>query len=232
MTNTPILGIVEVASNQNQIEVTINDGFVAIENATQANLAVSLASGNAATLSNAQFRGSFMFNCSGQTGPATLTVPLITRVFAVNNLDASSQITVGGATGATAVVPVSTTAILICDGTNVLPVTSVGTGSSTPVALTDAATIAVDFNRGKNFKVTLGGNRTLGNPSNIVAGKAGQIVITQDATGSRTLAFGSNWKFPSGVAPVLTTTAGAIDVISYYVADSTHILVSTGLNFA
>jgi hypothetical protein len=40
-----------------------------------------------------------------------------------------------------------------------------------------------------NFSVTLGGNRTLANPSNQTAGQSGTIVMTQDGTGSRTLAF-------------------------------------------
>ncbi len=54
-------------------------------------------------------------------------------------------------------------------------------------ALTDASTIAVDMSVGNNFSVTLGGNRTLGNPTNLTAGQSGVIFITQDGTGSRTL---------------------------------------------
>lgn len=91
------------------------------------------------------------------------------------------------------------------------------------VALTDGATITPDFAAGNNFSVTLGGNRTLANPSNLTAGQSGTIVITQDGTGSRTLAYGSNWKFPGGTAPTLTTTASAVDVIAYYVESATRI---------
>ena len=90
-------------------------------------------------------------------------------------------------------------------------------------ALTDGATITPDFADSNNFSVTLGGNRTLANPSNLTAGQAGTIVITQDGTGSRTLAYGSNWKFPGGTAPTLTTTASAVDVIAYYVESATRI---------
>lgn len=92
------------------------------------------------------------------------------------------------------------------------------------VALTDAATIAVDMSTFLNASVTLGGNRTLGNPSNTKNGQSGLIYITQDGTGSRTLAYASNWKFSRGTAPTLTTTAGAIDVISYQVKSSTFIM--------
>jgi len=90
-------------------------------------------------------------------------------------------------------------------------------------ALTDGATITPDFAVANNFSVTLGGARTLANPTNQTAGQAGTIVITQDGSGGRTLAYGSNWKFTSGSAPSLTTTAGAVDVLSYYVESASRI---------
>ena len=90
-------------------------------------------------------------------------------------------------------------------------------------ALTDGATITPDFAAANNFSVTLGGNRTLANPTNLTAGQSGVIVITQDGTGGRTLAFGSNWKFAAGTAPTLTTTAAAVDVLAYYVESSSRI---------
>lgn len=93
----------------------------------------------------------------------------------------------------------------------------------TVVALTDASSIATDLSLGNNFSVTLGGSRTLANPTNITAGQSGVIVITQDGTGSRTLAYGSNWKFPAGTAPTLTTTANAVDVLCYYVESASRI---------
>lgn len=89
--------------------------------------------------------------------------------------------------------------------------------------LTDGATITPDFSLANNFSLTLGGNRTLANPSNLTAGQSGAIVITQDGTGSRTLAYGSNWKFPSGLAPSLTATASAVDVLAYYVESTGRI---------
>lgn len=94
------------------------------------------------------------------------------------------------------------------------------------VALTDDVTIAVDGNDGRNFSVTLGGNRTLANPTNMKPGQSGHITITQDGTGNRTLAYGSNWKFPGGAAAggVLSTAAGAIDVLRYSVRSDGTIL--------
>lgn len=84
-------------------------------------------------------------------------------------------------------------------------------------ALTDGATITPDFAVANNFSVTLGGNRTLANPSNLTAGQSGSIFISQDATGSRTLAYGSQYDFAGGTAPTLSTAANAVDRIDYVV---------------
>jgi hypothetical protein len=89
--------------------------------------------------------------------------------------------------------------------------------AAAPVALTDGATITPNFSGGVNFTVTLAGNRTLANPSNQKAGQAGVIAIKQDATGSRTLSYGANFKFPGGTAPVLSTAANAVDLLYYFV---------------
>jgi len=112
-------------------------------------------------------------------------------------------------------------------------VTSLGELSSTDsidqgiagaiTALTDAATITPDLNASNNFSVSLGGNRTLANPSNITAGQSGSIFVTQDGTGSRTLAYGSYFKFAAGTAPTLSTAASSVDRIDYVVASATKI---------
>jgi hypothetical protein len=99
-------------------------------------------------------------------------------------------------------------------------------------ALTDGATITADFAAANNFSVTLGGNRTLANPSNLTAGQSGAIFITQDGTGSRTLAYGSSWDFTGGTAPTLTTTASAVDLLVYTVrtTSSIHAQLITNLS--
>ncbi|NBT50984.1 MAG: hypothetical protein EBT12_05425, partial [Marivivens sp.] len=89
--------------------------------------------------------------------------------------------------------------------------------------LTDGANISVDLADSNNYVVTLAGNRTLDNPSNITAGQSGSIFIVQDGTGSRTLSFGSYYDFAGGTAPTLSTTASAVDRIDYVVRSSTSI---------
>ncbi|MCG8561040.1 MAG: hypothetical protein MI824_14675 [Hyphomicrobiales bacterium] len=98
--------------------------------------------------------------------------------------------------------------------------------SASLVTLTDTGTIAVNMSAGINFQVTLAGNRTLGNPTNVKAGQSGLIIVNQDGTGGRTLAYGANWEFPGGAAPTLTTTANAKDILTYFVQNSSRIIVT------
>lgn len=98
-----------------------------------------------------------------------------------------------------------------------------GTLAATITTLTDGTTITPDFSASCNFTVTLGGNRTLANPTNLVAGQSGSIFIVQDGTGSRTLSWGSYWDFAGGTAPTLSTAASSVDRIDYIVRSSTSI---------
>jgi len=82
-------------------------------------------------------------------------------------------------------------------------------------ALTDAATIVYNVASGLNATVTLAGNRTLALPTNARAGDSGEIIITQDGTGNRTLAYAAGWLFPGG-APTASTAAAAKDVIRWH----------------
>ena len=89
--------------------------------------------------------------------------------------------------------------------------------------LTDGATITPNFANNTVFSVTLEGNRTMANPTNMVVGQTGSIFIAQDATGSRTLAWGAYWDFINGAAPTLSTTASAVDRVDFIVRSATSI---------
>jgi hypothetical protein len=61
----------------------------------------------------------------------------------------------------------------------------------------------------------------LSNPSNLQAGASYTLIVKQDATGSRTLAYGTSYKWPGGTAPTLSTAANAIDVLTF-ISDGTN----------
>jgi hypothetical protein len=83
--------------------------------------------------------------------------------------------------------------------------------------LTDAATIALDLSLGNNHLVQLGGNRTLGMPTNVVVGQSGSITVLQDKTGSRTLAYAWPYVWAAGSAGILSTPGGSEDQLIYEV---------------
>jgi prefoldin subunit 5 len=99
-------------------------------------------------------------------------------------------------------------------------------GAMAEQQLTDAATVAWDMAAGFDFRVTLAGNRTLANPTNVTIGKKGRIRVIQDATGGRTLAFGTAYSFAGKVAPSLSAAAAAVDWLCYDVRAVDDIIVS------
>ena len=96
--------------------------------------------------------------------------------------------------------------------------------------LSDAVTIATDCSNGNVHQVTLTDNRTLGAPTNLKDGATYIWIITQDVGGTNTLAFNAVFKFPGGTAPTLTTTGGAVDILTG-VSDGTNIYCSLAGDF-
>jgi hypothetical protein len=152
----------------------------------------------------------------GATGPQGTTGPTGVGITGATGVAGATGIQ--GSTGPTGATPSLTGYAQLAVAQNF---TAAQRGAA--VALTDGATVAVDLSLANNFTLTLGGNRTLGAPTNQTVGQGGVIVITQDGTGSRTLAYNAVWKFPGGTAPTLTTTASAVDVLAYYVESGTRI---------
>jgi hypothetical protein len=103
-----------------------------------------------------------------------------------------------------------------------------GTAAGSIVGLgTTTGTVTLDFTQGNNFSMTLVGSITLANPTGITTGQSGIIQIQQDSVGSRTVAFGSNWRFPSGTAPTVSTASTQIDCITYFVRNSNSIIANS-----
>ena len=78
--------------------------------------------------------------------------------------------------------------------------------------------------------MTLGGNRTLGNPTNVSEMVGGVIEVIQDGTGGRTLALGANWVTAGGVAPTFSTAAGAKDLIAFTPLGASEIFAAVHLD--
>lgn len=95
--------------------------------------------------------------------------------------------------------------------------------------LTDAPTITWNVDLGIMAEVTLGGNRTLANPTNLRKGTY-SLLVKQDATGGRTLALGTSYKTPNQVPLVLSTAANAVDLLTF-VSDGTTLYLAMVKNY-
>jgi hypothetical protein len=96
--------------------------------------------------------------------------------------------------------------------------TTVEQGALAPavVSLVDAATIAVDASLGNDFRVTIGGNRMMGNPSSPTDGQKMTLQVTQGSAGSSTITWGSAYEFSTGLPqPTLSTAAGQTDLLAF-----------------
>jgi hypothetical protein len=86
-----------------------------------------------------------------------------------------------------------------------------GTGYSPTITLTDAATIAWNTSLGQVATFTfVSSNRTMGAPTNLVNGGFYSLAVHQNA-GSNTLTWNAVFDWAGGVAPTLSTAAGAKD---------------------
>lgn len=162
------------------------------------------------------------------TGNRNLIVPTKTRSYIIWNTNTGAfTMTVKTSGGTGVAVPQGALWLVICDGTNVVQVTDPSLVLSTisnlytaqqnfgTATLSDGASIAWNLSSQQVAKVTLGGNRTLANPSNMVDGGTYILRVSQDGTGSRTLAYGAAYKWPLGSVPVLSTTINALDILTF-----------------
>lgn len=211
---SPSLGIVPVAQNQNNKEITINNADLAIEQATQRTLPVDLSTGDV-TLTQTLYTRYFLFKVSGQTANRNLIVPLALtvgnpcpRVFAVVNNSNAYSVVVKGATGATVTINPLAGAILYSDGVDIATLLSFDAGG-TPVdlgalwrdVLTNAC-IVLDykFARAVAFPVNAAGSQAScgTNPTAIAT-----LLIKKNGSNIGTLAFST------GGVPTFTLAGGA-----------------------
>lgn len=150
--------------------------------------------------------------------------PTLTGTITAENADFSGTVTMTTYTGQSTIVTVG--ALNAGSITNGFGSIDIGTDQitagaarfskiyapSASYALTDGATIALDWVNGNVQKVTLGGNRTF-TFANPVDGMRCLIYLTQDGTGSRTITW-PTIRWTGGSAPTLTTTAAKTDIIS------------------
>lgn len=91
--------------------------------------------------------------------------------------------------------------------------------------------IAWNLATAQSAKHTFTENTTLANPTNMVDGGTYVLRLTQHASSPKTLAFGSAYKWAGGSAPTISSTAGAVDIITF-TSDGTSMFGSIQKAFA
>jgi len=221
------IGSASAAINQSQFDIIGAPGTQIFAN-----------SGVSITPDTLPVTASFFGNAQGGTSSAfatiqpSLTIDYIIKVLPDDN--AGSGITVGVTTisgGATTNILYNNAGILGEYALATVPDMYAGTANNkivTPsviwppeVTVTYGTTTTFNMSTFRDAVVTLTGNITTMTVSNVVVGKAGSITFIQDGTGSRTTVWDSKFKFAGGIAPILTTTPAAVDILNYECRTST-----------
>ncbi len=214
----------ELASGQTppisaaQLRTVLNDMVASISaifedttvNLTLAGLTVGVPSGGNEGVGTINVSSGFFVNGVALAGTGTVT----------------SVICGTGLTGGT-ITSSGTCAIDIASNANVWSGTAsklldahVAQTSIAPVPLViSTSTFTPAFASGINEEITLIHAScicTIANPTGVYAGLSGFLTIIQSSTGSDTVTWGGNWKFPGGTAPTLSTAANAVDILPYY----------------
>ena len=94
--------------------------------------------------------------------------------------------------------------------------------AETRTAPAAAATIDLDLVNGNVFEVTLDQNTTFTFSNPPATGIAGSftLILVQDGTGTWVTTWPGTVDWPSGVAPVLTTVAGDVNILSFLTPDA------------
>jgi hypothetical protein len=96
--------------------------------------------------------------------------------------------------------------------------------ASAGVALSDAATVAVNWDAAVNFTLTVAANRVIGNPTNGQPGTWRTILVQGNDAANRTLSFGNQFL---GEAPTITDcNNGRWYLLMIFCVSATHFVVS------
>ncbi len=98
-------------------------------------------------------------------------------------------------------------------------------------SLTDGGNIDWNLEDNPVAQVVIAGNRTLNNPSNPVAGGVYMLTVIQDATGNRSLAYGTAYDFGEEGTPFLSSAANKGDTLTFLYRNGRMQLVGVAKGF-
>jgi hypothetical protein len=239
-TTLPNGAIFSFNNNQSSGAITVNNN--------SGTLVVSVPSGGYTTvvlLSNATVAGSWdrhdqspsnvswstnTFDYSGSITSATWNGVAIAVAKGGTGATSASITSFNNITGYTASGATGTTSTnLVFSTTPTLTNPTVTNYVETLYSANTSTAITVDLANGTVQNLTLTGNATITMPT-AVAGKSFIIILSQDATGSRTVTW-STVSWPSATAPTVTSTASKKDIFSFFSNGTSWFGTTIGQNY-
>lgn len=165
----------DLEANQNQPEVPINDFKGRLDAAITEDFSFVVDDSNAYILAAEDFRAAVLFDASDDSTPpdaaVTITIPAVARglFYFTNDMSQDATVTISGQSETAPVIEAGESALLRCDGVNVLNAASAGGASTfleltdTPSSLSGQALKAVRVNSGETaleFTDEIGGSVT------------------------------------------------------------------------
>ena len=121
------------------------------------------------------------------------------------------------------------TGVFLTSYAAIFPATNTWTGAqiTAPTALTiNTGAVAVNLALANCFTLSMSASCTLSNPTNLVAGQGGKIIVTQHASAAKTLTLDSNYYQANALTSTISATLSSETVISYVVMPSGKVCVS------
>jgi len=206
---------VELADSFNTWRLTTNKILSDAASLTANNtLAGTLSVTGAVSLANT-------LSVTGLTTLSTLNVTGTATLPTMSSANVAGTLSVTGA--ATLSNTISVTGSATFGNTVTIPTLVITRGTSQKVKVIGSVTsnTNIDLDEANIFDLTLGANNivlTFTNPPSSGFAAGATIILRQDATGSRFTTF-TNAVYTDGIAPVLTTNANAIDMLSFFTTD-------------
>jgi hypothetical protein len=219
--------------------ISLSNNLASTNSVTTASIqdgAVTYAKMNSEALATvAEYRaGSISATFTGVIVGTTLTVTSVTGTIIIGMTLTGTGVTAGttitgnpsaGVYTVSVTQTVSSTA-MTATTPNTLISTFEAWSSGAYVALTDGATITPDFALGYNFSLSLGGVRTLANPTNMKVGQSGLIAITEGSPVQTAVVTGTINNLAGTPAAGTTMTVTAVSSGTLY---ANAVLTGTGI---
>jgi hypothetical protein len=213
---------------------TASQGGTGVSNSSTITLGGAISTANSLTTS-----GNFALTLT-QTGSTNVTLPTTGTLATLagsetlTNKTLTTPIIASVSNSGTVTLPTGTDTLVGRATTDTLTNKTTTNIPETQQTLSDGATINWDMSLGGDAKVVIAATgRTMANPTNTKNGAVYILEVVQDGTGSRTITtWGSNFVWPAGTAPTLTTTASKRDIFTFRCANSGKLYGVSSLNYA